>query len=272
MERLYHAHFVEERARSFIGRHGLMKTLFDHALSHVEDESYPLVVIGHPGSGKTSLVCSFASQFTEAQPRVFTLTHIVSASPSSTDIREVLMRLSRELVERFNVEWTLETDEYQMVKESFPNVLEAAGRAALEERSSILLIMDAVNQLNPFYNAHSMDWYPKTLPPGVTGIVSSTPDAKCLSALQKRDHPPPVISVPGLSKEEAREIVEKQLKEYRKKLTGPQVRVALSISILNHGSLSTMFTTSPTFLVCCFALSLPILLLTMRLAADGYAA
>jgi hypothetical protein len=103
-------------------------------------------------------------------------------------------------------------------------VVQAAGRAALDERSHILLVIDAINQLNPFYNAHSMDWFPKTLPPGVTGILSTTPDERCLSALLKRDPPPPVINVPGLMKSEAREIVEKQLKEYRKKLTRAQVR------------------------------------------------
>ena len=48
------------------------------------------------------------SRFMEANPRVFTLVHVVSASPTSTDIREVLIRLCRELKSRFPfIEWDM---------------------------------------------------------------------------------------------------------------------------------------------------------------------
>ncbi len=47
-------------------------------------------------------------RFIEANPRVFTLVHVVSASPTSTDIREVLIRICRELKARFPfIEWDL---------------------------------------------------------------------------------------------------------------------------------------------------------------------
>jgi hypothetical protein len=137
---------------------------------------------------------------------VFTLVHVVSASPTSTDIREVLLRICRELKDRFPfIEWDLvrvlplcrglqpppprtllrpiapsphrsldhpppgfpgaqeENEDYQQVKDAFFKTLERAGECALAEKTHILLIIDAVNQLNPFYNAQTMDWFPTYL-------------------------------------------------------------------------------------------------------------
>jgi hypothetical protein len=88
-ERGFHQHFVEERSRGFIGRGGLISDLFSFGDDEGRSDSLPLVVIGAPGSGKTSLVTTFAKRFQEKRPRVFTIVHVVSASPSSTDVREV---------------------------------------------------------------------------------------------------------------------------------------------------------------------------------------
>ena len=200
LERSYHLHFVEDRSRQFIGRRDLMETLQRHAQASFTSDSLPLVVVGSPGSGKTSLVSAFARWFAELNTDVVCIVHVVSASPTSTDIREVLLRICRECKERFPaIDFTPAEDrDYQVVKDGFFRVLEAAGEAALAEKTHILLIIDAINQLNPFYGAHAMDWFPTYTPPGVKSIVSTVPDSATLSALTKRDPRPPQLDVPGL--------------------------------------------------------------------------
>ena len=158
---------------------------------------------------------------------MFSIIHIVSASPTSTDIREVLLRICRELKGRFPaVEWNEvrfpplivkggatahvmkrkaltaisvgsgggccrcnrplcrdgavvctgvacrrvwlccaqeDQEDYQAVKDGFFKTLELAGACAIEEKCPIVLIIDAINQLNPFYNALTMDWFPTCL-------------------------------------------------------------------------------------------------------------
>ncbi len=56
-----------------------------------------------------------------------------------------------------------DSEDYQAVKDGFFKILERAGEAALAERGHIVIIIDAVNQLNPFYNALTMDWFPTYL-------------------------------------------------------------------------------------------------------------
>ncbi len=56
-----------------------------------------------------------------------------------------------------------EQEDYQAVKDGFFKTLELAGEFALVQRCPIVLILDALNQLNPFYNALTMDWFPTYL-------------------------------------------------------------------------------------------------------------
>ena len=154
-------------------------------------------------------------RYMDSRPSVYTIVHIVSASPTSTDIREVLLRICRELKARFpSLEWdevrcgctfaccvsltppflsfrlppscclcapvtpgswfavavtvlggNLQEgqEEYQAVKDGFFKALEHAGELGIAERCPVVLIVDAVNQLNPFNNALSMDWFPALL-------------------------------------------------------------------------------------------------------------
>jgi ABC-type molybdenum transport system ATPase subunit/photorepair protein PhrA len=86
----------------------LTEELIRHCDTGVHSDSLPLVVVGAPGSGKTSLVAAFAKHYMESRPMVFTLVHIVSASPTSTDIREVLVRICHELIFQFpSIDWVL---------------------------------------------------------------------------------------------------------------------------------------------------------------------
>lgn len=227
-ERTYHTHFVEDRCRHFIGRHALLERMQRHIDHPVTVDSLPLVVVGEPGSGKTSLTCYFAKRcIDELYHRSFVLVHVVSASPASTDIREVLLRLCRELTEEFALEWQAENDDYQTIKDTFFHTLERAGEAAMADNRRVVLIIDAVNQLNGFYSAHSMDWFPPLLPAGVKAILSCTPDSVCYQSLQNRDPKPHFLEVPALLPNERKDIVVNQLQEYRKKLTSEQMELLL---------------------------------------------
>ena len=227
-ERSFHEHFVEDRSRQFVGRQGLISRMVDMINSKMWVQSLPLVCIGAPGSGKTSLVTSFAKVYAESNTSNFTLVHVVSASPTSTDIREVLLRICRELEEEFDLASGLDETDYQTIREAFARTLEVAGGAAKARRRGVLLVIDAVNQLSNFYNAHTMDWFPTYMPPGVQALISTIPESPCLAALAKRDPPPPQLVVPPLSMGEREEIVVQQLSEYRKKLTPQQLSLLMA--------------------------------------------
>ncbi len=226
VERAYHLHFVENRSQNFIGRRKLLKTLEGVADQDSKAATLPFVVVGAPGSGKTSLVTAFAKQYMTSGRNCFVLVHVVSASPSSTDIREVLLRLCHEFAERFDLPRAAaldENDDYQKIKETYADTLIEAGKCAKRQGGHVLLVIDAINQLNTFYGAHTMDWCPPYSPPGVITLLSATPDSPPLNALMKRDPQPQHLNVPGLQLEDRQEIVRKSLLEYSKRLKPDQM-------------------------------------------------
>ena len=110
-ERAYHDFFIETRTELFIGQRHLLARLHEFASG---DTPGPMVVTGTPGCGKSALLARFVSQFrrlhrqaTLAAPgrgqgeEPFLLYHFVGASPNSTDARQMLLRLCRELAREF---------------------------------------------------------------------------------------------------------------------------------------------------------------------------
>jgi WD40 repeat protein len=230
VERAFHDHFVQQRAASFIGRQTFIYEMLSFANGDCSGSSLPLVVIGEPGSGKTSLVCKFTKQFIErSSPQTHVIVHIVSASPTSTEIRETLLRLCHELVDCVGIDWDEENDsaDYQTVKEVFVETLSRAGKQAWSKGGRVLLVMDAINQLSPFGNALSMDWFPTFSPTGIKTVFSTVFVTPALRALQRRDPPPVQLQVPELRDDEKREIVVTQLREYRKKLLPHQLDLVI---------------------------------------------
>ena len=73
-----------------------------------------------------------------------------------------------------------------------------------------------------------MDWWPTTMPCGVVGIVSTTPDSLTYASLRSRDPAPHEVEVQGLEVDERRVVVSARLNEYRKKLTPQQMDMLLS--------------------------------------------
>jgi len=90
----------------------------------------------------------------------------------------------------------------------------------LEQAASngkVLLILDALNQLDESYYAHTLNWLPYTLPKNLHLIVS-TLEGDCLEALSRRRHAPPEITMGPLAPEDRRQIIRQTLWDYRKRL------------------------------------------------------
>lgn len=215
--------FVESRVRDYVvgSRAVVLRAMHDH----VARTSGPRVmcVAGEPGSGKSALMGRFHQELAErGDASAVVLAHFVGASPASTNIRLTLRRLCHELSEAAasGVEDGCGAApaapelprEYERLEGLFADLLE---RVARDKR--VVLIIDAVNQLDGAYDAPSARWLPGDLPEGVK-VVLSTLAGPTLEALRGAAEPPRELVLAPLADEDIASIAEAFLTRYQKRL------------------------------------------------------
>ncbi|MBC7289456.1 MAG: AAA family ATPase, partial [Armatimonadetes bacterium] len=168
-----------------------------------------LAVSGAPGSGKSALLAKFVRDFSATHADVPVVSHFVGASAGSTDIHQMLRRLCHELARATGIAEEIPDDPRQL-PQAFEQHLAAAAK-----RGPVVLVIDAVNQLDPHPTGGALYWLPLRLPEGVRVVMSSLP-GPALDALLARE--PAGLECPPLAETDAREIIDGFLRRYGKRL------------------------------------------------------
>jgi tetratricopeptide (TPR) repeat protein len=164
-EQAEHEAFARSRAGVYIGR----KAYVDRLDAHVKGNGQPLVVIGESGSGKSALLANWALDYRAAHPDVFVLPHFVGASPTSTDWAGMVRRIIAELSYRFELKVEI-PHEASALRITFATALHMA---AVE--GPVVLVIDAVNQLEDREGALDLSWILPVVPDGIRLVVSTLP-------------------------------------------------------------------------------------------------
>ena len=206
IERGYHDAFIEDRSHNFVGRFNLLANLRDYVDG---TDTVPLLVTGKSGSGKSGLLSKFARDYAREHPDCVVLTHFIGASPSSINLRETLLRLCREVSQRFRIGEEI-PQKYDDLRIAFPQLLACAN-------GRLLLIVDALNQFETTVQDPDLSWLPHHLPENVRVIVSSL-EGGWLEQLERRRPHIREIEVGPLQNAERRRIAWQTLDQYRKHL------------------------------------------------------
>ena len=219
----FHERFIESRTRVYIGRQQLqdeLKTFVTGA------EAKPCLVTGPSGSGKSAALAKFCQLSTlNPQPSTTLIPHFVGASPRSTGLRDVLRHLCAELKDALKLEDEVKQD----TRELCDQFREFLAKVPTDRR--VVLVIDALNQLDEADNAQSLYWLPGQIPPPVRLIVSciddpDRTDQPALAAMRSRQ--PQEIKVGLLTDEERLGIVREIPSVAAKTLDEQQVRLLLA--------------------------------------------
>ncbi|NUQ65476.1 MAG: DUF4062 domain-containing protein, partial [Pirellulales bacterium] len=224
-EAAYHEAFVESRLRVYVGREQIQHDLTEFADGGA---TAPCLVTGPSGSGKSAAMARFVRGYADSRPDVLVISHFVGASPGSTGLRQMLRRFCLILQQRFGPADEVPQD---------VNGLVGRFRQSLEGGPPdfrIVLVIDALNQLDEADNAHSLYWLPWQFPPQVKVIVSCIDDTTegqdstepVLKALGVRPHE--AIRIGPLTADERFEIVSQVPSMSAKKLSPKQIGLLLS--------------------------------------------
>jgi tetratricopeptide (TPR) repeat protein len=214
-DQLEHEAFARTRSVVYIPR----PQYFERLDEHVKGSGPPLVLLGESGSGKSALLANWARRNSAADALV--LMHFVGATPYSSDWAAMLRRFMGELKQHFAIEQEI-PEQPDKLRIEFASWLRIAG-----SKGRIVLLIDALNQLDDRDGALNLVWLPADLPDTVRVIVSTLPGASA-DELGRRGCP--TLIVEPLSIAERKQLVIEYLAQYRKALSPSRVERIASAS------------------------------------------
>lgn len=205
-----HEAFAQSRARVYIGREEYFKKLDEH----VSSDRQPLVILGESGSGKSALLSNWAIRFRENNPDTFLLMHFIGASPYSADWAAMLRRIMSEFRRRFDIQQEI-PDKPDELRLAFANYLHMAAA-----RGRVILILDALNQLEDREGTPDLVWLPPVIPSNIRLILSTLP-GRPLDELKKRGWQ--TLTIELFNHDERRVFIEKYLAQYSRALSPSRI-------------------------------------------------
>lgn len=217
--------FIEERARSFIGRNALLDMLFMFATSvRADGGAWAFSLLGGAGTGKSAVFAELSRRLEKAIQRkdadVLLLAHAAGISPRAVRVDDLLARWVQELHAALGVSNPLdEGSSSSEIEEAFRRCL-----AEVAARKRVILLVDALDQLESTTRAQRLTWLPEVFPENVrliaTGIPGPATDAlgNRAGVEQQTLHP--------MSRTDAGEITEAIYRRYHRALN-PDVKQAL---------------------------------------------
>ena len=210
-EAMDHEAYAQSRARAYIGRQAYFDVLDRHAAA---GGSQPLVILGESGSGKSALLANWAARHRQAQPDVLVIEHYIGATAYGADWAAMLRRIMGEFKRHLGLEQDI-PEAPDALRSAFPNWLHLAAA-----KGRVILVLDALNQLEDRDGAPDLVWLPPVLPENVRLIVSTLP-GRALEEIHRRGWP--VLNVEPLELEERRQLIGAFLRDYSRKLSPARV-------------------------------------------------
>ena len=241
--------FIEDRTQRFIL--GSRKPVLDKLVAHAKSSGRNgyMCLVGDPGSGKSAMLARLSHQLNNSSdPSRLLISHFVGASIDSTDIRLTLRRFCHDIYVQCNLEeekqeklysvtgndeesrkkrQEIET-EYEIsedpekLRHQLPRFLSEGAR-----KKHIVILIDAINQLDTSRKMDGLTWLPDNLPSNVRIILSTIP-GPLFNSFHNRHQLLERVELKPLDTADSREIIEQFLERYQKKLTEDQKLVLLA--------------------------------------------
>ncbi|XP_041466709.1 uncharacterized protein LOC121417179 isoform X3 [Lytechinus variegatus] len=215
-----HVNFLQERSQCFYGRKEPLQYIKEYLLS---DSHKPLVLCGLAGRGKTSLIAK-ACQLTKSwfkERDAATIVRFVGLTAESENIRCLLQGICQQIGHTYDMDLTAVPEDFYAL------INDLEGRIAIATTHQPLVIyIDGPDKLSNDYKARSMVWLPSNLPENVKIVISCTTleeeKTDSFKALKKQCLDADFYTIPDLTQEESKYIVNYLLKQERRRITQEQ--------------------------------------------------
>ncbi|XP_058885610.1 NACHT and WD repeat domain-containing protein 2-like [Acipenser ruthenus] len=135
-----------------------------------KETKYPLIVSGGPCTGKTVFLAHCAKQVHSWLNGCDPVVAVRFLRRDTGNLKQLLSGICQQLAVNYNYPPVACSNDIGQLKEDLANLFRASSL-----QHPLVLILDGVDQMAHTYEAQSMWWLPKTLPPSVKLLISTAP-------------------------------------------------------------------------------------------------
>jgi tetratricopeptide (TPR) repeat protein len=200
-----HEQYAEDRRRVYVVRPEYFNALNEFAAR----DGAPLVVLGESGLGKSALLANWAGRYRQDHPELPVFLHFIGATRTSADWAAIIRRMMGEFQRLLGVELEIP------VRADHLCVAFANSLRLVSAKRRVVIVLDALNQLEDRDGALDLVWLPSSIPPNVRFVLSTLP-GRPLEEIQKRGWP--TLEVKPLELEERLRLIPEYLRQYSRTL------------------------------------------------------
>ena len=238
-EVLHHSQFAKVKCELFCGREEEIETIKQY-LHSTPKERHPFIVHTKSGYGKTALLAYVSSHIRDwlGENAVLVL-RFLGTSPHSSSVISLLRSIIQQIciVYGFKVPPEDSLEMFSDVRRCMWSVLKNTINTKPER--PLVLMLDAVDQLQSSYGAHEFLWLTRTLPKNVYIIVSMLSDKFHLveNVKARLGEDTPFLELPVLPESTGAEIVQCYLNVHKRVVTPDQKNLILQAFDKNRQAL-----------------------------------
>ncbi|XP_077982250.1 NACHT domain- and WD repeat-containing protein 1-like isoform X2 [Glandiceps talaboti] len=171
-ERLYselqqHSKHCQELCQTFQGRQELLSQVEKYLSS---DARHPLIIHGHTGCGKTALMAKSAAQCCKVINDCACIVRFVGATVETYSLGQLLRSICEQVAYLYGHHISVGSKGADKLRKELPKILKK-----VQAKRPLVMIIDGIDEVKSSdYN--ELDWIPKSLPPHVKMILSTSSD------------------------------------------------------------------------------------------------
>ncbi|XP_056246593.1 telomerase protein component 1 isoform X2 [Seriola aureovittata] len=226
--------------RQFFGRAKLLSGAVE-MVEQVQTKGGMMVVEGGPGEGKTVFMAALADALrTGVKSRRNLVCDVIFYSTAASQSARSVENLVRCLVQWFRK--MKDTEKESPLPHSYKDLLSEfhSTLSDMKQNKPLVLIVDGVDVVQDGGGQVNSDWIPQQLPQGVCLVVSITSKATLLQTLAKK-RSTVLFTLGQLTVPDRKEIVQKGLDTFGKKLSDSAFNNQLQMLIMKKGAASPLY-------------------------------
>ncbi|XP_068196133.1 telomerase protein component 1 [Antennarius striatus] len=229
----------EALQRQFFGRAKLLHSAVE-MVELILIKGGMMLLEGEPGHGKTVFMAALADALrTGVKSRSNLICNVISYSTTASQSASSVEMLLQFLVQQLRK--MKETEEESPLPRSYKDLLSEFHSVLNDvKKKPLVLLVDGVDLVRDGRGQQSSDWIPQQIPQGVCLIVSITSQVALLPTLTKRRNSI-LFTLGQLTMSERKNIVQKALQTFGKKLSDSAFNNQLQTLIMKKGAVSPLY-------------------------------